>query len=327
MLEETTNTPQVRPKPEEKWPASIEDYSIVLAENEFLARREDFSIARPGLWPSEASVQYEDQYGKVVHGQCLRAAFYRAMDFPKDGCNEPGLEMKADLGKRAEAGCIDRWKSMGIWVQNNVKFYNHDLVVSGELDAIIKHEKPGEIKARIGVEVKSFYGYYANSEICGGKRPPKPGKPKMDHFLQALNYKSKYKNILDQYRLYYLERGDGHRVEFEVGLEGEQPFWRQIEGPYWGHYIPGPIYTPFKLQDMEDRYKQLLNFIRTKTLPPRDYEEKYSDEKVEIEWMRGEIGKTNYEKWKKNKAANKLGHWRCSYCPWRKRCNNDSIGE
>ena len=327
MSSPPTTEGQMRPESDEKRPANIKDYSIVLAENEFLAHKEDFSIPRPGLWPSEASVKYKDQYGDVVHGQCLRAAFYRAMDYPRDGCREPGLEMKGDLGKRAEAGCIDRWKSMGIWVQNNIKFYNHDLVVSGELDAIVKHEKPGEVKARIGVEVKSFYGYYANSEICGGKRPPKPGKPKMDHFLQSLNYKNKYSTTLDQYRLFYLERGDGHRVEFEVGLEGNQPFWRQIDGPYWGCYFPDPVYTPFKLEDMENRYKELLNFIRTKTLPPRDFEAVYNDEQVEIQWARGEIGKTNYDKWKKNKAANKLGYWRCSYCSYAKTCKNDSIGE
>lgn len=304
-----------------------EDFSIVLAENEFMSKKEDFSIPRPGLWPSEASVKYKDQYGDVVHGQCLRAAFYRAMDFPRDDVRrDPGLEMKADMGKRAEESCITRWQRMGMWVQNNVKFYNHDLVVSGELDSIVKFETE-DYKARIGIEVKSFYGYYANSEICGKKRPPTPGKPKMDQFLQTLNYKAKYKDVLDQYRMYYIERGDGHRVEFEVGLDGDQPFWRQIPGPYWGCFKEERVYVPYKIEDVENRYKQLLKYIRTKTLPPRDYQERYTDEKVEIEWLRGEIGKTNYEKWKKNKTANKLGHWRCSYCVFSNRCKNDSVGE
>lgn len=306
---------------------NIDEYSIVLAENDYMQSKENFSISRPGLWPSEASVKYKDEYGYVVHGCCLRNSFYRALGYSRDGSRDPGLEMKGDLGKRAEDSCINRWKSMGTWVQNNIKFYNHDLIVSGELDAIVKRENADSVLERIGVEVKSFYGYYANSEICGKKRPPTPGKPKVDHFLQALNYKAVYIDKLDQYRLYYIERGDGHRVEFEVGLDGDKAFWRQIPGPYWGTYSQDRVYQPFGLSDMQNRYKELITYIREKQLPPRDYSIEYSAEQVEIEYKRGALGKTNYEKWTKNRARNKLGHWRCSYCSYKNRCANDSEGE
>ena len=309
----------------------FQDFSLVALENEHLIREDDLSIRRPGLWPSEASVEYTDDHGKRVYGKCMRCAFYRAMDYPRDGCREAGLQMKAELGKRAEAGCIDRWKAMGIWVANNIKFYSHDVIVSGEMDAAIKHEPPGIKMARMGIEVKSFYGYYANAEICGRKRPPTPGVPKMDHFLQTLIYKHKYIDILDQYRLYYLERGDGHRIEFEVGLDpvgdDHKPFWRQIDGPYWATFRPDKVYTPFTMNQVLDRYKTLLNHIRSRTLPDRDYERNWSKEQVEIEQQRGNIGKTNFEKWKKNPNSVKLGDWHCSYCSWDETCRNDSMGE
>lgn len=303
------------------------DFSIVAAENKFLTRESDLHFSRPGLWPSEASVEYQDDFGKVVDGTCMRKSFYRALGFDKDEEKDPNLSMKGEMGKRAEQGCMDRWKGMGIWVDNNVKFYSHELLVSGELDAVVKHEEPGMEMARIGVEVKSFYGYYPNKMICGAKRPPTPGVPKMDQFLQALVYKGKYKDLLDQYRLYYVERGDGHRVEFEVGLTEDQPWWRQIPGPYWGCFSEGQVNTPFKLSDVHARYKELIKFIRSRTLPPRDYSKWYTKEEVEIQWARGRIGKTKYDKWKKNPAKNKLGDWHCSYCPYQKRCANDSVGE
>lgn len=323
----TTETPETGELREN---TEYQDFSLVLAENEFLCREDDLRITRPGLWPSEASVKYEDEYGAVVKGQCVRAAWYRSMNYPTDGCNA-GLEMKGELGKRAEAGCVDRWKGMGIWVANNVKFYHHDIVASGELDAVVKHEAPGSAVARIGVEVKSFYGYYANKEICGSKRPPVPGRPKEDHFLQSLIYKHRYLDILDQYRLYYLERGDGHRVEFEVGLEPHgddfKPFWRQIDGPYWAHLRTEKVYAPYMMNDILDRYHMLIQHVRNKTLPPRDFEEFWSDEQVEIAWKRGELGKTAYDKWKKNPQSHRLGHWRCGYCRFGETCRNDRKGE
>lgn len=309
----------------------FQDFSLVAAENEYLIREDNLSISRPGLWPSEASVEYVDDHGKVVHGKCMRAAFYRAMDYPEDGCRNSGLQMKAELGKRAEAGCIDRWKGMGVWVANNIKFYNHDIIVSGEMDSVIKHEPPGTQMARIGVEVKSFYGFYANAEICGRKRPAAPGKPKMDHFLQTLIYKHKYIDILDQYRLYYLERGDGHRIEFEVGLDPQgddyRPFWRQIDGPYWATFRPEKVYTPFMMNNVLERYKTLLGHVRSRTLPDRDFDHTWSREQVEVERQRGNVGKTNYDKWKKNPSNTKLGNWQCSYCNFSDTCRNDTIGE
>jgi hypothetical protein len=301
----------------------IKDFSLVATENNFMSEDNDLSISRPGLWPSEASVEYQDDYGTVVIGKCLRAVFYRALNFDKDKSPDPGLTMKGDMGKRAEESCIERWKKMGIWYANNVKFYNHDLVVSGELDVVIKLEKYEFISARIGIECKSFYGHAANMEICGGKRPPKPGKPKIDHFLQTILYKEKYKDILDQYRLYYIERGDGHRVEFEVGLTEDQPWWRQIPGPYWSYFEPEEVVTPFKLSDIHKRFKTLIQHIRERTLPPKDYNLVYSPEQVEIEWLRGNIGKTKYEAWKKKHEGNEITNWNCSYCQFKNRCHQD----
>jgi hypothetical protein len=303
------------------------DFSLVTAENEYLAEKDPFSIHRPSLWPSEASVKYNTDKGEVVKGKCIRASYYRNMGFQTDyPMHNAGSAEKWDLGKTIEKQVIERWKKMGIYVANNIKFFHKEIVLSGELDCIIRNPLNNKL---IGVEVKSYYGGYANLEICGRRRPPIPGYPKIENFLQAAIYKHKFMDQLDEYRLYYKERGDGHRVEFEVGLvaEGEtfRPYWRQIEGPYWSNFSQDKVMAPFLMEDIYDRYRELITYLKNKKLPPKDYKEVWTAEEIEENWMLGNLGKVKYEKWQKNKTP--IGDWQCSYCDWANQCKNDSIGE
>ena len=161
------------------------DYSLVQAEDDFIVSQEGIrriGDQRPGLWPSECSVEYMRNGFKVVKGKCMRAAWYRSMGF-KPTTAKAGLIWKGHLGKRVEESQINKWKEMGLYVSNNIKFYDKRLFVSGEMDAIIKH--PDNPDYLIGMEIKSFYGYYANTNICGAKAKNRAGVPKDGHFLQS----------------------------------------------------------------------------------------------------------------------------------------------
>jgi hypothetical protein len=215
---------------------------------------------------------------------------------------------------------------MGIWVDNNIKFFNKDLVVSGELDGIIREPETNRL---IGIELKSFYNFAANKEICGGKQPPQPGKPKMSHFLQASIYAWDYRNVLDEYRVFYFERGDGHRVEFKVGFVEDGPdrhlcYWEQIPGKYWSFFSPGKVVQPFSIEDVHIRYRQLAGYIKTKTLPPRDYPTYWADEDIEWLFQHKRVNKTDYEAWVKKPTKNKIKSWCCSYCNYHTQCEQDS---
>lgn len=305
-------------------------FSIVEEEDYRERNPVSFAKSRPGLYPSEASVKYiETTYGnKVILGHCLRAIWYRVMKIPQpDGVNT-SLMMKAHLGKWAEIGIIDRWKGMGIWVANNVKFFNKQFGLSGELDAIIKDTLNDK---HIGVELKSFYSYAAGRGICGVQREKGtgrcfPGKPKIDHFLQAVLYSHEYKDQLDEYRLYYIERGDGHRLEFRVGtLDDGTCYWEQIPGKYWNVYQEGKVIQPYTVFDIHNRYKEVIEYINKKSLPPKDFSSEYDADTIERMWANSEISKTDYEKWQKNPAKNPISSWQCSYCAWKKQCEQDSL--
>jgi hypothetical protein len=302
-------------------------FSIVDLEDHYISNPLHLSINRPGLYPSEASVVYMEDGFRIVQGKCLRAAWYRNTGVPESSGPKPGLMMKANLGKWDEIGVVNRWKEMGIWLGNNIKFYQSKFVLSGELDAVIKD--PATDK-KIGVEVKTFYNFAANKEICGAKRDQIPGIPKDSHFMQALVYWWEYQNILDEYRLYYLERGDGHRVEFRVGFDtaadGTHPvWWEQIPGNYWNFYKEGKVVQPFTIEDIHARYTELIAHIRNKTLPAKDFERAWSDERIEWAYSKGYVGKTKYEDWKKNPGKNPIASWHCSYCGHSDQCAQDEM--
>lgn len=308
------------------------EFSLIAEEDNYEATRKRYTIRRPGLYPSEASVEYMDGTRKVVLGKCMRAAWYRALETPKiDGVNV-SLMMKAHLGKWDETGAVRKWKEMGIWVDNNIKFYNRDLALSGELDAILKNPMTGKL---LGLEMKTFYGYPANRSICGVKREKGTGRfiagrPKDEHFLQAILYAWEYQGTLDEYRLYYMERGDGHRVEFRVGFQENpdgthQCYWEQIPGKYWNAYKEGKVLQPYTVEDIHERYKALLEYLRKRELPPKDFSEEWDEDTVEFMFQRGDVSKTNYDKWVKNPKTNKLGDWHCSYCDYREQCRQDDI--
>jgi len=309
-------------------------FSLIAEEDnsthEIESRR--FQRRRPGLYPSEASVEFKDGSRRVVQGKCMRAAWYRSSNVPKPPGTNVGLMMKAYLGKQAEVMQVRKWKEMGIWVDNNIKFFDKDLVLSGELDAILRNPMTDKL---MGLEMKTFYGYPAGRGLCGIKRERGsgkflPGKPKVEHFLQSSLYAWEYKDVLDEYRLYYLERGDGHRVEFKVGFternDGKhQCYWQQIPGRYWNAYQEDRVLQPYTIEDIHSRYRDLIKMLRKKQLPVKDFCISWDKDTIEYKYSQSEISKTNYDKWVKNPKTNKLGDWQCSYCDYKDQCQQDDL--
>ena len=307
-------------------------FSLIAEEDKVIleAKNKRFDIRRQGLYPSESSVSYIDGTRKVSLGKCLRAAWYRATGIEKTNPGGINLYQTGRIGKEAEIMQIRLWKEMGIWEANNIKFFNKDLALSGEMDAILKNPITNGL---MGIEMKTYYGYPATRSICGIKKERGSGKflagrPKDDHFLQACLYAWEYKDKLDEYRIFYFDRGDGTRVEFRVGFAkrndgNHQCYWEQIPGKYWNAYQEGRLLQPYTIEDIHLRYQNLIEFLRKKTMPPKDYEEVWNADMIEFKYSQGEISKTNYDKWLKKPDTNKIGDWHCSYCDYKDQCKLD----
>jgi hypothetical protein len=305
------------------------EFSLIEAENNYVLNRPNFRRSRPAFYPTNASVEYLDDGYKVVRGTCMRRAYYETMP---EYISEPMsvyLHQTAFVGKVVEAALINKWKEMGIFVANNFKFYDKDLVLSGEGDVILKNPVTGN---NTGIEVKSYYGPKAERNLKGLKKDPATkrafcGKPKDYQFLQALLYAWEYRNVLSEYRLYYFDRGNGTRFEFEVGLDRTDPtkpcWWRQIPGAKWNMYDPDPVIQKFSVQDIHDRYKILRKYCNAKEVPPKDYTERQTKEDIEYLVSQGEMGVTKYKAWQKDPEKNPIPHFWCDYCNYKAQCKID----
>ncbi|RLC16006.1 MAG: hypothetical protein DRI24_09455, partial [Deltaproteobacteria bacterium] len=170
------------------------NYSLVQAEDDFMVEQEgvrNIGDQRPGLWPSEASVSFMRDGFKIVKGKCMRAAWYRSMGDRKAGVASAGLIWKGHLGKRVEESQINKWKEMGLYVASNIKFYDRRLVVSGEVDAIIKNPIDD---SRVGMEC-----FTPDSLLLEGDYRLNPIKEIVDNSTKTVishtGYKNKIKNI------------------------------------------------------------------------------------------------------------------------------------
>ena len=259
--------------------------------------------------PSSSSVRFIDQHGNSkVEGTCLRQSYYRytgADGLPTDAYSEWIFR----LGHHVEAILVEEWKQMGIWVANNVKFYDKEHDISGEIDVLLCDPETQQL---ILTEVKSFYGYYATKEICGNTK--QAGKPKVSHLLQLLIYLDVCKRygILDYAKLVYYARDAAKRAEFDIDLIQD--------GEHLRPSINGVIDYRFTMAEIYDRYDELQGYLERKELPPADFELKFDAEKVKRLFDLNEVSKTAYENFQKSPDKNPVGDWQCQYCSYKHIC-------
>jgi hypothetical protein len=199
---------------------------------------------------------------------------------------------------------IENYKQMGIWRDNNVKFFNERYNISGEADCVV--QIPG-LDHLTGVEVKSGYDYKFRKEVIGS--PTRPGKPKYDNLLQTMLYIDYFKI---PFRLLYIDRGNAARAEYEITLNDDGT--PNIDGKKLniGLSIPRTI----------ARYKVLEEHLKDSTLPRRDFQLKYTKERLELLNSSKRLSKKNSEEFDKNSDVD-LGDWQCSYCSFKDYCWKD----
>jgi CRISPR/Cas system-associated exonuclease Cas4 (RecB family) len=284
-------------------------FNLIEATDAFTCRKKVHLPRLHSLYPSEASVVYPVPGGSMkTEGKCLRSVYYRIIGEEVPTQADPYSEWIFATGKGVENILIEYWKCMGIWVDNNVKFFDAKRNISGEIDVILS-EPDGTL---FGVECKSFAGYSATKEVIGNFH--QPGKPKTSQLLQTLIYVDLCRElgIIDYFKMIYYARDSGQRREYNISLTEDGGQWRPT--------IDGIIDYRFTMQDVYDRYALLNDYVENKILPPRDYELVYSDEKIEGLNKLGEIAKTKYDKCKNNHEKNPIGDWECRYCNYCKVC-------
>lgn len=287
-----------------------DNYDLFNATDEYLVRPKFYTQRERRFYPSEASVQFRDEHGDLVtEGGCLRASYFRLSGQFVGAPYDARSEYIFAQGKIIEEWLISRWKEMGIWVDNNVKFLDEVNNISGEIDAILIEPPTGQM---YGLECKTIYGYFAEKEIFGDKKSR--GFPKISQLLQTLIYVNYFAPRLPYFRMAYFCRDSVKRRTFKVEIEQEG----NIKYPK----VEGQVVRQFTVNDILDRYKLLQSYIDRNTVPPNDYELYYSPEKIEDFYKKKKISKSKYEDYKANKLGphEHIGDWNCSYCRYSTEC-------
>lgn len=307
----------------------------------------DIRIAN--LYPSEASVEYVDSYGeKVVLGGCMRQSWLRVKIMENLARTRDSrfhlpvgngevlvkpIPFSAKTlwvfaaGNKYEDMVKEKMLASGTLAAAHKRFHQnikYNYVLSGELDAIGRDPNTGDY---FGVEVKSIYGYNAEKEVIGSvgeRRAGRKGKPKPQNVMQAAIYDYAWPE-LPYFKLMYIMRDKVLKAEFDIVVDHDSG---RI-------YIDGEAIEEYTIFDVFTRFSNLALALHTSRLPARDYELRYSDEKMNKIVARDQIAKTNKDKWTKywdrtveiaetgkgrGLMRPELGDWQCSYCKFKEFC-------
>jgi Holliday junction resolvase-like predicted endonuclease len=275
----------------------------------------------PSFYPSSASC-VDEMDKETVHGACLRAQWYRCMQYEES--NPSGLYSQYIFaaGNLLEKFLADKLRETGIVVGTGVKFSIPERYISGELDIVIKDHDGG--LAIVENKTYSSANYAAKKEICGSK-DSKP-KPKMQNLIQSFLYQHAMQDQVNRTYLTYLDRACGspdNNKEFEITVhvdartEKSYPRIKTTDfdgSPY--EYIEKSI----SMEGIFARFDSLMTHLQEQRIPVGDFRHTLSSSEIDARYESGEITKYKYENYVRNPDKNPIGDWNCSYCSYSDTC-------
>lgn len=178
---------------------------------------------------------------------------------------------------------------------------------------------------------KTAWGYEAKKKLAGNKSvQPSPKDPNL---LQAFLYLDQFKDEVEEVILFYFFRDDHTRVEFSITRYFEDGLTYPRIETTWQNRALSYVDKRISMEGIYLRYESLMTHLKKAELPPADYDHIFSPEKVEEMWEKGQIPKTKYANWSRNKEKYPIGYFLCGqrngtgYCGYRDQCWDDKQAE
>ena len=293
---------------------------------------------RSGLYPSEASVDID---GKVI-GSCHRASWFRWNNYKPSGDINPDWSMAAIIGEWYHDGIVNLMRSMShelgfTILAAETGFFDPNHMISGRIDFLMRDNKTGKLQ---GIDTKSV------GEFKGKKCIEWPSD---DHVLQCAVYLKIYQDniakqkdnsleTVDKWGILYISRDENWDLKKKAHGSFLQLFW-QFDIEFEKDIVvvtnsqgAKKKYSHISVSNLFERYKKLLKLISTNSLPDREFERQYSEEKIvdlhkakEIQFKKDQ---TVIDKWLKNGAPEgelglKLGDSQCMFCSYQEQCYSE----
>lgn len=331
----------------------MNDWSYIEHATDYLLRPRIGDPRHPTLWPSEATALIQDDEGnEQVVGKCRRASFFRYVTdsykfYPRYSLYEPLINeittkrLPPDrymlwiwrAGELYEDYLINLAKECGVYIADQVGIYVRDSNISGKIDLKIINPKTDKYS---NIEVKSVYGYGGNHVLGtpGDRKKGRLGTPRESNLMQIALYDwwtASADKQHEESRLIYGARDTGRYAEYLVTTRIEDDGITKIH--YRGN---APVTTdwtesPITINSILEQYRYIQTSVDSGNIPDRDYELKYSEEKIEHLYRTGKLCKTDtvrHEKYKQRQASGTgrkikpvvKGDWQCELCKFRNIC-------
>ena len=337
------------------------DWSFISHITDYLARPRHGDEKQPTQWPSEASATILNEHGEPeVVGKCRRQAYFRLLldsyayspkykawenlvEEIKAKSTDPDVYLRWiwKQGELYEDYCVDLAKEAGVFISGQTAVYLPEYNVSGKVDLIVIDPETQDLRI---VEVKSVYGYNANS-VLGTPAERKRGllgTPREAHLMQIGIYQFWYAGRREGFGsglLLYGARDTGRFAEYAITIEKDEIAEGQEE-----HFIfyqgvspnkTAKVNSGLSIENILSNYKMIARCVDSGEIPARDYELRFDETKITKLYERGELSKKDTEQYEKRKKqveegktrlvkAVEKGDWQCRLCSYREVCYDNS---
>ena len=309
----------------------------------------------PTLWPSEATAIIKNKYDEdQVVGKCRRATYFRYLvhnyyfddkySFYSNLVEEiKTKELAPDrymlwiwrAGELYEEYLIQLAKDSGVYINGQIPIYIKDFNISGKIDILginpVTHKYTN-------IEAKSVYGFGGNQVLGtpGQRSKGNLGEPRDSNLMQIAIYDWWTASSDDAYedsRLVYGSRDTGRYAEYLISTETNEE--NNIVEIFYTGAAPNQtnkVKSPITINSILEQYQYIQTSLDSGNIPERDYDLKYSEEKLALMYERDEItnktDKERYEKriaWEKGERKRETkplikGDWNCDRCKFKNIC-------
>lgn len=348
----------------------MSDWAFIEHCTDHLERPRSGDSKHPTLWPSEASAVITNQYDEqVVVGKCRRAILFRYAShnydfYPKyahlatlvQELKEKAVPVDRYMrwiwraGELYEDYLTDIAKESGVYEGTQIIVYIKEYNISGKIDIRIINPETHKFS---NIEVKSVHGFGGNTVLGtpSDRRNGRLGTPRDGNLMQIAIYHWWHASSDEGYedsRLVYGDRGTGRYAEYLVKTEEDEDGTIKIlykgQAPCNTEWVESPITINSILQE---GYQYVQNHLDGGAIPPRDFDKRYSEERILQQYERGELSKAhaaqvdkraarvteNEERVADGKAPKKQlnrvekGDWQCRFCQYQNVCYDPDSGE
>lgn len=283
----------------------------------------------PTLWPSEASATYMKDGQEIVVGKCRRAIFFRYLVYSYKFYDKYRMwkplvdKLRAQskpvdkymlwiwaAGEQAEEFLIEQSKKSGIYVAEQVPVYVKSHNISGKKDIEVYNPETNKLTI---VEAKSVYGFGGNSVLGSesSRRKGFMGEPRESNLMQIAIYHWWTASMDDAYeesRLVYIARDTGRYAEYLVRTV-EEDETTHIEYRPWHPYSGPWKRVPYTIDNILETYLKIQEWVDNGTIPGRDFDILWSQERLDAAYEADELGKGDKEKYEKLRKREEEDAW------------------